>query len=121
MSRSPTTLYIGSNVEQKTKPVQFELEDAKSLTIDLSAYCGIEGCTIISAAWSLLDPTPSVTLGTPTTTTKRTACLVTSADTGIGLVQVACTMSNGELIIQFFRCEVMDSELVYAPVQDYAS
>ncbi len=118
MSRSPTALFIGSNVEQKTKPVAFELEDAKILAIDFSAYCGIEGVTLSSAAWSLIDQTPAVSKGTPTTTTKRTQCLITAADTGIGLVQVAATFSNGEVLLNFFRCEVTDSETSLSGITD---
>lgn len=118
MSRSPTTLYVGTNVEQKVKPVRFELDDVRLLTLDFSAYCGIEGTLINSATWTVIDNSEQVTVGTVTTGTKTTECLITAADTGIAVIQVTTSFDNDEVLIHLFRCEVIDPEQAIGTLRD---
>lgn len=108
MSRSPDTLYFGPNQSIRTKPVNFLLDEERVLTIDLSAYCGIEGALIVAANWGALDNGEEVSIATPSTTTKTTSALVTAGDTGLGRIQVAVQMDNSEVILFVFRCHVTD-------------
>lgn len=108
MSRTDT-IYYGSNALQRLA-VTLQKEDARTLTVDLSAYCGIEDAEIDSAAWSVLDNATNVGLSGITTGTQTTAALVTASESGEANIQCSAVLDNGELLIFVFRVISNDPE-----------
>jgi hypothetical protein len=103
------TIYYGSNAPQRLA-VTLQEEDARTLTVDLSAYCGMEDVEIDSASWNVLDNATNVGLSGITTGTKTTAGLVTASESGEANIQCSVVLDNGELVIFVFRVICNDPE-----------
>ena len=108
MSRTDT-IYAGTNVPQ-TRAIVLQKEDARPLTVDLSAYCGIEDTEIDSASWSVLDNATNLGLSGVTTGTKVTQALVTASESGEANIQCSTVLDNGELLIFVFHVISNDPE-----------
>lgn len=117
MSRSPYTLYVGTNQTQRVKPVLMAEDEAQTLTVDLGAYCGIEETEIVTAAWRHLGAGSSASIGTPTTGSKTTTALVTVADSGDSEIQVSILLDNAEVLV--FQFNLVNSDAYIAERTDY--
>jgi hypothetical protein len=117
MSRSPYTLYVGTNQTQRVKPVLMAEDEAQTLTVDLSAYCSMEETEIVSARWANLGAGTSASIGTPTTGTKTTTALVTVADGGDSEIQVSILLDNAEVLV--FQFSLVNSDAYIAERTDY--
>lgn len=108
MSRTDT-IYYGSNCPQRLA-VTLQKEDARPLAVDLSAYCGMEGTTVDSASWDVLDNATHLAISGVTTGTKVTQALVTASESGEANIQCSTVLDNGELLIFVFRVISNDPE-----------